>query len=43
MIHQTHNASANPSVLAAIRGKLAFLAMLNPRQAAAMRKRLDGS
>ena len=30
MIHQTDKASASPAVLARIRGKLAFLAMLNP-------------
>jgi RNA-directed DNA polymerase len=43
MIHQTNKESANPAVLARIRGKLAFLAMLNTRQAASMRKTLDHS
>ncbi len=43
MIHQTDKASASTAVLARIRGKLAFLAMLNPRQAASMLKRLDRS
>jgi hypothetical protein len=38
MIHQTDTASANSAVSARIRGKLAFLAMLNPAQAKAMRQ-----
>ena len=43
MIHQTDKASANPAVLARIRGKLAFLTMLNPQQALSLRKKLDRS
>ena len=43
MIHQNDEASSNPAVLARIRGKLAFLAMLNPRQAASMRRKRNRS
>jgi hypothetical protein len=43
MIHQTNKASANPAVLARIRGKLAFLTMLNSQQALSLRKTLDRS
>ena len=43
MIHQTDAASGNTAVLAKIRGKLAYLAMLNPLQAAPLRKKLDRS
>jgi retron-type reverse transcriptase len=43
LIHQTDTASASPTVLARIRGKLAFLAMLNPRQAASIQKKQNRS
>jgi retron-type reverse transcriptase len=37
MIHQTDPAAADPAPLAWLRGKLAYLNMLNPEQAAALR------
>jgi RNA-directed DNA polymerase len=45
MIHRTRteiqNGTADPAQLNSLRGKLAYLAMLNPEQAAKLRKRLD--
>jgi RNA-directed DNA polymerase len=43
MIHQSGKASESPAVLARIRGKLAFLAMLNPEQEASMRNTQERS
>jgi len=38
-IHQAHQQGVAPEVAARIEGRLAYLSMLNPAQAAALRKR----
>jgi RNA-directed DNA polymerase len=43
IIHQTGKPAADPTQLDRLRGKLAYLAMLNPGQAAALRGKLGGS
>jgi retron-type reverse transcriptase len=40
MIHQSHRSIADSSRLASLRGKLAYLNMLNPRQVAPLREKL---